>query len=658
MTIKINWEALSFPTSPELREVLQAVWAKAGVPMIVGGAVRDHLLGIGHDSKDIDIEVYRLTPEELEAAFASDRFKVNAVGKSFGVLKVKVGDSEEEFDVSLPRHENKAGRGHKGFVATPDPFMLVTDAAARRDFTINAMGYNPRMDEFVDPFGGRKDLEDRVLRMTSPHFSEDPLRVLRACQFAARFEMKIATSTLTECLKLKDELPTLPKERLWEEWKKLLLKSEKPSIGIDAMRETGVLEVLFPELQALIGIPQEYAWHPEGWSVAPARGPLASLPDRLSVEIESDERRVATSLSVLTNLLVAGTAHPPGLMWSVGPLAPATDEGFWVVVPVSLPCMRRVVDSANDDFQVLQSVVGPVSVFVMDMLFPAQAPAEFQFHEDAMKTNGPVASGPTGVEIVSVLAETSGSSVDRHVTLAFRVRVVGDFDLSHVEPVYHASFDQSLWVHNQMVTDEAAKIIRRDGLLESDPEEALIVMLGAMCHDLGKPSTTKFENGRWRSLAHDTAGVPLTESLLARMGCPPSIAEQIPPLVANHLAPSTFYKAKSGNGAIRRLALKVPLERLVRVAEADHQGRTTPDVLAGKPYEAGAWLLEKASNLDIREEGPKPYLLGRHLLAMGFKPGPALGKMLKEAFEAQMDDAFTDEHGAIEWAKSRFGASA
>lgn len=620
--------------------------------MVVGGAVRDFL----HDQrppKDVDLECFGLEVERLEEILR-DRFKVDAVGKSFGVLKVVVTEGTEAFDVSLPRRENKVGRGHRGFVATPDPSMTFDEAASRRDFTMNTIAYNPVTNEFLDPFGGRKDLEDKVLRITGPQFAEDPLRVLRAAQFAARFELKVATSAITECLKLKDELKDLPKERLWEEWKKLLLKARKPSIGIEVMRETGVLETLFPEMHALIGVPQEYAWHPEGWSATPARGPLASLPDRLSVEIESDERSIATSLFVLADRLVARPAHPPGLVWSVGPLAPAADEGFWVVVPVSLPCMRRVMVTAENDLQVLQSIVGPVAVFVMDMLFPEKAPTELQFHEDAMKTDGPIASGPTGVEVVSVLAETGGTPVDGHVTLAFRVRVVGDFDLSHVEPVYHATFDQSLWVHNQMVTDEAARIVRRDGLLESDPDEALLVMLGAMCHDLGKPSTTEFKDGRWRSHAHEAAGAAPTRSLLERMGCPESLIEPVIAVVKNHLAPSTFYKQKAGNGAVRRLALKVPIERLVRCAEADHMGRTTPSVLAGEPYHAGAWLLEKAANLEVKEEGPKPYLLGRHLLAMGYEPGPQLGVMLKEAFEAQMDDAFSDEESAIAWAKEKF----
>jgi tRNA nucleotidyltransferase (CCA-adding enzyme) len=327
----------------------------------------------------------------------------------------------------------------------------------------------------VDPWHGVADLERGVLRHVSPAFDEDPLRVLRLAQFAARFAFDVAPETIERCQAIveRGELATLPVERLWTEMEKLLVKGVWPSVGLRVLERTGAVAALFPELQALMGCPQEFEWHPEG----------------------------------------------------------------------------------------------------------------------------------------------------------------------------------DVWVHSLMVTDEAARIARVDGL---DDAERLVVVLGALCHDLGKPPTTEHIDGRIRSRDHEGQGEAPTRSFLARIGAPHALIDDVVALVKEHLKPFQLHRDLAGKGAgaadaaVRRLALRAPIPRLVRVANADHFGRTTPDALARDPA-VGEWLLAEAARLDVSAKAPGPLLLGRHLIAKGVKPGPHMGAILKEAFEAQLEGAFSDEAGALAW---------
>ena len=175
--------------------------------------------------------------------------RVEAVGESFQVYKI--GD----IDVSLPRRDSKAGRGHRGFVVTGDPDMSIAEAARRRDFTVNAISWDPLTGEYFDPFDGRRDLERRVLRVVDPDtFGDDSLRVLRGVQFMARFGLTIEASTAALCRQI--PLDDLPAERVWGEFEKLLF-APQPSLGFALALELGVIAKLFPELQALAGCPQE-----------------------------------------------------------------------------------------------------------------------------------------------------------------------------------------------------------------------------------------------------------------------------------------------------------------------------------------------------------------------------------------------------------------
>ena len=456
-----------FPLEAALLRLVTCIEDAGGRPILVGGSVRDHLLGL--PAKDFDVEVYHLELDALEKALARAG-QVYAVGRSFGVLKVRVphDGKDEMIDVALPRRESKSGRGHRGFVIASDPHMSFADAASRRDFTLNAMGIDLRSGEILDPHGGLEDLAYRRLRHVSAAFDEDPLRVLRACQMAARFGLAIEPDTIVRCHNLLSELPTLPKERVWEEFKKLLCKAPWPAIGLRALEATKALEI-FPELAALQGCPQEPEWHPEG----------------------------------------------------------------------------------------------------------------------------------------------------------------------------------DVWLHTLLVVDEAALLCQHAKL---SAEETLIVLLGALCHDLGKPSTTALQDGRIRSIEHEARGEEPTRRFLQRIGAPKAIEDAVVPLVKEHLKPFQLYsdKERVSDAAIRRLALRVPIPRLIYVSRADFLGRTTKEALTRRDV-AGDWLLAQAERLRLEREAPKAILLGRHLLSRGLNAGPQFKRLLEIAFEAQLEGNFSNLNEAEAW---------
>lgn len=226
-----------------LDKIAMHVGLEGGRALLVGGAVRDMLMTYATrpKTKDYDVEVFGLTPEKLKRIL-SQQLEVDLVGESFGVLKIK----GLPIDVSIPRRESKRGLGHKGFDIYSDPFMTLEEAVERRDFTINAIYYDLSTHEFIDPTGkGIEDLNGGRLRPVSAKFSEDPLRVLRGVQFAARFCLKPTEEFLAAAKDLTME--NLPKERIFEEWKKLILQGRLISKGLKILRLTG-WDWFFPEL--------------------------------------------------------------------------------------------------------------------------------------------------------------------------------------------------------------------------------------------------------------------------------------------------------------------------------------------------------------------------------------------------------------------------
>lgn len=232
----------------DVDRVLRAIRAAGGHPLLVGGCVRDHLIGI--DSKDIDIEVYGLDPDVLLETL-NRVGGVKEAGKSFGVFKMRSG--ETDIDVSLPRTESKTGAGHRGFTVIPDSSLGMRAASARRDFTINALMFDPQTGEFVDYHHGMEDLEDGVLCHTSDAFADDPLRVLRAVQFVARFGFRVHPETVSMCWDLVDTFHALSIERIWGEFEKIGTRGTHISKALDALDDMGWMGTWFPELVLVSG---------------------------------------------------------------------------------------------------------------------------------------------------------------------------------------------------------------------------------------------------------------------------------------------------------------------------------------------------------------------------------------------------------------------
>ena len=209
--------------------------------LLVGGYVRDYLLNI--PSKDIDIELFNLSSYKILEEILQEFGEVNSVGKSFGVCKLKYG--QLDLDFSLPRKDSKHSKGHKGFEISVDSSLDYKSAASRRDFTMNSIGYDVKAKKLLDPFGGVNDLHNSLIKAVDlEKLGQDPLRVLRAVQFSARFKFKLDEALFILCAKMINDkvLDELPKERIFSELAKLLLKSSHPSTGLYLAQELQIKE--------------------------------------------------------------------------------------------------------------------------------------------------------------------------------------------------------------------------------------------------------------------------------------------------------------------------------------------------------------------------------------------------------------------------------
>lgn len=253
---------IKFEIPPVLGDILKELLEIGGTPILVGGCVRDYFLNI--PVKDFDVEIFGIDSLEIIEKTLQKFGSVKLVGKSFGVLTLKVDGFD--FDFAMPRIEKKIGNTHQDFEIITNANLSFKEAAIRRDFTINAIGYNFFTKEFLDPFNGIIDLKNRVLKhIEVKTFVEDSLRVYRAVQFCARFDLILDKKTFELCKEIvqRNELYFLPKERIYEEFKKLFLKSQKPSIGFELLKKLGILKYFY-ELESLVNCIQDEVYHPEG----------------------------------------------------------------------------------------------------------------------------------------------------------------------------------------------------------------------------------------------------------------------------------------------------------------------------------------------------------------------------------------------------------
>ena len=669
----------------ELREILEKIQLAGGQGLVVGGSVRDYLIDPNIEPKDLDVEVYRLSVDQL-VELLQGYGKVDQVGKSFGVIKLTT--KQTDYDFSLPRTENKEGKGHTGFMVEVDPNISPKQAARRRDFTINSIAYDPLTGEFIDHFGGEVDLRFGYLIATSKAFSEDPLRVLRGMQFAGRFNLIAVSSTLDLCKSLLSEYKDLSKDRVWGEWYKWATKSVKPSKGLNFLDQCGWL-TLYPELEALKGVEQDSEFHPEGWSLTelPVKSALASPTQATSVDLSLREFLSCSSASdttvksfgsapgakTISNTLIdsfsttayttslcesfspsstpAVVTQSKSLMWFFGAIAANADPCFRVMFKVPFCRVQAVVGSSINDFEVVKAVVKPIAIYMMNVFPPFKSASDVKFHDDSVDTYSSTFSGPGSVLVASsIVVESRSASIDSYIlfTIDFTVLNCDTHSNSSLKlncNAKHRLFEVTVgdvFIHTQHVVDAAARICARESIIGY---RRAVIVFAALCHDLGKPSRTDFIDGRWRSRGHEQSGVEPTKSFLDSIGSPKAITDQVIPLVERHLAHLSCGSSRS----VRRLAGAIApatIEDLVLVIEADHSGRPP---LEAKLPERAARLLELAKKNNCNESVIKPILLGRHLIDKGHKPGKEFKGILSKAFEAQLDGEFDSLEGAVNW---------
>lgn len=314
----------------ELRRIVNEIRLAGGMCLEVGGTVRDEMLGI--EVKDRDIEVYGMAQECLETVLKKFG-KVSVVGKSFGVTKLTT--AEDDYDFSMPRTDSKTGKGHKGFAVSVNSTLTPKEAASRRDYTINSIGRDALTGALYDHYNGREDIQRKLLRATSEKFVDDPLRVLRGFQFAARFEMEVETGTARMAWGIQDTYDELPKERVFGEFWKWATKGIKPSLGLKFLLDTGWIS-LFPELSALLDLPQDPVWHPEGSAWIHTGFVCDAMADICQRENIAEEDRVVLMLAALchdlgkavTTEFVDGRWRSPGHAEAGVPIADEFLQGI------------------------------------------------------------------------------------------------------------------------------------------------------------------------------------------------------------------------------------------------------------------------------------------------------------------------------------------
>jgi tRNA nucleotidyltransferase (CCA-adding enzyme) len=351
--LRLLWPSYAVHVSQDqqARQLAAAIRDAGGRALCVGGFVRDRLLG--KRSKDLDIEVFGI-PQDTLFALLKSLGRTEPVGQAFPVYKF--GD----IDVALPRRESKTGRGHKGFTVAGDHTMTFEEAARRRDFTINAIAWDPLTDEYLDPFNGRADLAARVLRVVDPNtFADDSLRVLRAVQFAARFELTIDPDTARICSAI--SLDDLPAERLWGEFEKLLLIAERPSIGFALARELGIIRQVLPEMEPLYDCPQDAEWHPEGnvWIHT-----LMVIDQARKLNADLDRPRLAT---VMLGAVCHDLGKPATTQTIDGRIKSPNHEAMGVEPATKI--LDRLNINSIDGFDVRTQVLGLVAEHLRPMAF-------------------------------------------------------------------------------------------------------------------------------------------------------------------------------------------------------------------------------------------------------------------------------------------------
>jgi len=447
--------------SPLVNAIVRAIDAAGGTVLAVGGAVRDCFLG--KPITDLDCEVYNLSLEALEDILKQFG-PIRTVGKAFGVLRVDGLDT----DWSLPRTD---AEGRRPRVAL-DKAMTYHAACRRRDLTINAIGINLKTGELVDPCDGLSDLHAGILRSPDiTQFSADPLRLFRVMQFVSRFQMRVDDALNAACSAM--DVSGVSRERIEQEWHKMMLRSERPSLGIRWLNSINRLHDLFPELYALINTPQRADYHPEG-------------------------------------------------------------------------------DVFEHSMQALDAAVGQLQICTTEL-------------------------------------------------------------------------------------------------------EKRQLLYATLCHDLGKPSTTVWDQNRWRSPGHAEAGVAVARSFLRRITREKDLIRCVLTLVEHHMAPGDFVRNNASDGAYKKLAMKLsPVTSIRMIASVSYADRAGRNDMSSLPLSEKCLIIaqfaERAQQLGIWEQPEPPVLSGDDLKDL-CPPGPQIGVLLRRAYAYQIKHGVRNRDALLKYLK-------
>lgn len=708
----ISKQKLDIPLSSALHNILLTLEQNGWRGLIVGGAVRDAITG--HIPKDIDIEVYGPNFNQLAAVLkryghvlggADDENNGQVIGKAFGVIKFR-DDEGNDYDFSLPRRDSKTGDGHTGFDIQVDPNMSPKEAASRRDFSFNSLAFDPLTSELHDYFGGKQDLDNKILRATDMEkFGDDPLRVLRGMQFAARMGLTVDPETAKLAIRLANEIPDLYKspenpngisrERVTEEFMKLATKGKFPGSAIQYLQDTGWIKY-FPQIEAIVDVPQEYEWHPEGWSssIVPSDFFSTSMAQSMSIDfltrdfikaalaqttigkakdVTRNTQAFIKNSGFVFNLAATSSTRrcdfgfsplvfspttitpPKSFVGRRAVLANGANKVIPVMFKIPLSRMDSIMQSSVDDFKVVNGIIESVAITMMDMLAGKQFPSQMNLHDVSVQEHASTDAGDRNFSITPNIMNPKFSVVNNDIVFNFELIVKGDVDTHNIEvPGKNEAYLVNLGgvhTHTAYVMNAAAEIADRRGLTGDDRAVAIMAALG---HDFAKAFTTEQrEKGgkmRWTAHGHEEAGGPVVQEFLKSIGVKDDIISRVVPLVRKHLNHIQYKNEKIPNGTVRGLAHELypsTIEDLVDLVEADHSGRPP---LPKKLPEQARWLLDAAKADNVHNRKPPQILTGKHMLPwFNGKAGPHIGKAVKDAYNAYLKGKYTTPEEAEVW---------
>jgi len=589
-------------------------------------------------------------------------------------------------------------------VPIDNAFVLVDNV-----LTSNSMAYDPLSNEMHDYFGGQQDLQNKILRATDDQtFGEDPLRVLRGMQFAARMGLAIEPRTAQIAKSLADDLMDLFKtpenpngisrERVSEEFMKFATKGKFPGTAIQYLIDTGWIKY-FPQIAAIVDVPQEYEWHPEGWSssIVPSDFFGASMTQSMPINlltrdfiksalaksatsevgnITRDTKAFVQNNRFVFNLASASSTRRCNFGFSplifppttVAPpksfvrrrtiLANGANKVIPVMFKIPLSRMDSIMQSSVDDLKVVNGIIESVAITMMNMLTGKQFSSQMNFHDVSVQEHTSADAGDRNLSIPANIMNPKFSVVNNDIVFNFELVVKGDIDTHNIEvPDKNESYLVNLGgvhTHTAHVMDAAAHIADRRGLKGDDRAVAIFAALG---HDFAKAFTTEQrEKGgkmRWTAHGHEEAGGPVVADFLKSIGVKNSIIGRVVPLVRKHLNHIQYKSPNINKGQVRGLSHSLSpatIEELVDLIEADHSGR--PPLSKQLPEQA-QWLLDAAKADGVHNRKPSPIITGKHVLPyFQGKTGPQVGQAVKDAYDAYLKGQYsTVEEGEI-WLKN------